>query len=123
MRIRILTQSILTMAVVAVIVGVVDIPSAYANTVFYCAPKVVRERSNRIEVRCHNSVRVGSDTVEAITYAKTDVPRMERFIRIAVAAMLSKKKLRVELPTSTSGNLNGCYGPCRTITYPFGLEE
>ena len=97
--------------------------SAFASTVFDCEPEIVRERSNRIEVRCKNSVSVSGNTVSAITYAKTDVPLMERFFRTAISALLGRKKLAVELPASTSGNLNGCYSTCRTITFPFAIRD
>lgn len=117
------TKSILPALVLLPLLSLAGESSAYADVGFNCEPTIVRERSNRIEVRCSNSVQVGSHTVEAVTYAKTNTAQMERFFRVAISALLGGHKLAVELPVSTSGNLNGCYNACRTITFPFALRD
>ncbi len=97
---------------------------ALADVPFSCEPTQVIERSNRIGVTCSNSVVAGSDTISFVSYAKTDVALMERFVRVAISALLSKKKLFVEVPEDGSGNLNGCQvSNCRTVTFPFAVRD
>lgn len=97
--------------------------AAWADVDFDCDVIRVIERSNRIGVNCSNSIAVGADTVEFITYAKTDVAAMDRFTKMATAAMLSRKKFHVELPESSAGNVSGCEASnCRTVTFPFAID-
>jgi hypothetical protein len=103
--------------------------SARAGGLFDCEPIEVIERSNRIGVECQNSFPVGFDIlaidwIKFVTFPKTDVAQMERFMDVAMRALIEGKYFRVEVPDDDAGNLNGCLPEnCRTVTTPFSIRE
>jgi hypothetical protein len=103
--------------------------AAHADTYFDCTPIEVIERSNRIGVSCQDAVPVGIDIlaldwISFITFPKTDVAQMTRFMELATTALVEGKYFRVWVPTDDSGNLNGCESSnCRTVTTPFSIKQ
>lgn len=97
--------------------------SARADTYFYCEANEVFELSNRIHVRCSNTITLDGDTVRWIAIAKTDADKANRFSSFATAAILSGKSFRVLLPEASTTNVSGCLtSDCRTPV-AFGLRN
>jgi hypothetical protein len=103
--------------------------AAHAEGYFDCTPIQVIERSNRIDVQCDSAYPVGIDIlaidwISFVTFPKTDVPQMERFIDFATKALIEGKYFRTFVPDDSSGNLNGCLADnCRTVTTPFSIKQ
>lgn len=95
--------------------------AAKADSWFSCQPTEVIELSNRIHVRCSNTITAGTDVVRYLAVGKTDTNAAARFISLANAALLSGKIFRVIVPTSSATNIAGCLTTdCRTPT-TFGV--
>jgi hypothetical protein len=59
-----------------------------------------------------------------VTFPKTDVAQMERFMDVAMRALIEGHYFRVFVPDSDAENLNGCLSEnCRTVTTPFSLRQ
>jgi hypothetical protein len=103
--------------------------SARAEGTFDCEPIEVIERSNRIGVECQDAFPVGIDIlaidwIKFVTFPKTDVAQMERFMDVAMRALIEGKYFRVFVPDSDAENLNGCLSEnCRTVKTPFSIRQ
>jgi hypothetical protein len=103
--------------------------TARADVYFDCTPIEVTERSNRVDVRCEDAVPVGVDIlaldwISYVTFPKTDIAQMTRFMDLASKALIEGHYFRVFVPTDPSGNLNGCLeSNCRTVSTPFTLKK
>jgi hypothetical protein len=97
--------------------------TAKADTWFSCQAIEVMEFSNRIHVRCSNTITVDGDVVRWLAISKTDQDRASRFFSAGTSAILSGKFFRVVIPESSSTNVSGCLASdCRTPS-AFGVRD
>ena len=91
---------------------------------FDCQPNEVLELSNRIHVRCSNRpAHAQLNRVYFVAIRNSDANQSARFVRVAIAALLSGKKFRVEIPVKDETNAPGCAAhDCRTPT-AFGIAN
>jgi hypothetical protein len=80
-----------------------------------CLASQVLVFSNRVHVKCSNPV----NSIAYFALPLTDATLVDRFLRIANAALLSEKKMWVGYTANdTSGTAFGCLaGDCRKLTY------
>jgi hypothetical protein len=87
-----------------------------------CQPTEVAEMfSNRVHVRCANSLSVKNpltgdiNVIEYVAVPTSDTQRANRFITLANAALTSGKVFLVGIPLSSATNASGCsVANCRT---------
>lgn len=97
---------------------------ARADAFFECIPDEVTEFSNRIHVRCENSIATpAGNVIRYVAIAKTDAALAQRFLTLANAALLSGRFFLVLIPDSATGNVSGCgSSDCRTPP-TFGIRS
>ncbi len=96
---------------------------ARADTWFECQASEVTEATNRVSVRCSNTLPLGVDTISYVSLATTDIAKASRFVSLASAAVLSGHVFRALVPTSSATNTAGCLSTnCRTPS-TFGLAN
>lgn len=103
---------------------VVALPAtARADTWWSCQAIEVMEFSNRIHVRCSNTITLNGNVVRWLAIPKTDQNRASRFMSAGTAAILSGKYFRVVVPESSATNTSGCLASdCRTPS-AFGVRD
>lgn len=80
-----------------------------------CNIREVVETTNRVYVRCHNSITLNGNQVFNGAIDKSDPERAQRFISMALAASLGGRRFSLDIPASSATNVNGCAASnCRT---------
>ena len=106
---------VLLLGILLVIGGVAAVPNAASADWLTCNVREVGEFSNRVHVRCWNSIVVNGNTVTYLAIGKTDTTMVARFISLATSSLLSGKPFSVDVPVSATGNVSGCGSTnCRT---------
>lgn len=103
--------------------GIFAFPRIAKADTFSCSPTDVIELSNRIHVRCSNSITLGSDTVKYLSINLSDESKCARFISMANTALLSGNSFYVGVSPTSETNVSGCAAnDCRT-PYFFGVKK
>ena len=94
-------------ASIVTILGILGIGGLYAAqayaATFSCTPAEIRERSSTLQVRCSNSISLNGNTVSWLALGVSDSERARRFLSIATTALVSKRRLIVDIPTVYAG--------------------
>ncbi len=119
-----LSKAIQSFAFVATVITSTLAMSSVAQAAWFsCEPREVLELSNRAHVECRNSFNANGSNIRYIAINKNSSSTLDRFVKLATAALLSNKYFRVSISTSSSSNVSGCVSSnCRTPT-SFGVRS
>lgn len=87
-----------------------------------CVPTDVTVYSNRIHVRCSQGITDGASTIYYFAVPTTDATFANRFMTLAMTALVSGRRFIVDFTSGASGASYGCqFSDCRPVNF-FGIE-
>ena len=87
-----------------------------------CAPADVTVFNDRIHVRCIDKTTDGANAIYFFAVPTTDATRANRFMTMAMSALVSGRRVVINFTSGASGASYGCQvADCRPVDF-FGIQ-